>query len=79
MDPQRPDYDRSDLVGKGAWTHLAVPPRCECPECREWCPDMLVWVDDDHVQCETCGTTYQPATGKILDPGEEGGSDADHA
>lgn len=49
-----------DLFGRGRWTHAAVPPGCECPECREWSPDLLVWIDETTVQCETCGTKYQP-------------------
>jgi hypothetical protein len=53
--------DYSDLVGKGEWTHLAVPPGCGCPECHEWCPDLLEWIDDNTVRCETCGMEYQPA------------------
>ncbi len=60
MSDQRPYGDQRDLVGEGEWTHMAVPPGCECPECREWCPDLLVWLDDERVQCATCGTIYQP-------------------
>jgi len=61
-----------NLVGKGEWTHLAVPPGCQCPECREWRPDLLVWIDDDTVECETWGTQYQPATGKVSGPADAG-------
>ena len=31
MSERRPETDRSELVGKGQWTHEAVPPGCECP------------------------------------------------
>ena len=41
----------------------AVQPGCECPQCQEWSMDLLVWIDDDTVECATCGTRYQPATG----------------
>ena len=61
MTTRKPESDRSLLVGKGEWTHLAVPLGCECPECHEWCPDLLTWTDDDSVECETCGRKYQPA------------------
>ncbi len=75
MSQRSSESDRRDLVGKGEWTHLAVPPGCECPECREWCPDLLPWVDDNHVECETCGTKYEPATGRVQGRGQEGGCD----
>lgn len=54
--------ERSDLFGKGEWTHQAVPPGCECPECKEWCRDLLVWIDDEEVRCNSCGTIYDPKT-----------------
>ena len=54
--------ERSDLFGKGQWTHEAVPPSCECPDCREWCMDLLVWIDDEEVCCDSCGTIYNPST-----------------
>ena len=57
--------DRSDLVGKGKWTHEAVPPGCECPSCKEWCPDLLVWIEDDRVECQTCSAIYDPRDGKV--------------
>ena len=65
MAKQRPKIDRSDVVGKRGWTHTAVPPGCECPSCKEWCPDLLVWVEDDRVECETCGAIYDPRYGTI--------------
>ena len=65
MSDTRSKADRSDLVGKGAWTHAAVPPGCECPGCKEWCPDLLVWVEDDRVECQTCGAIYDPRDGKV--------------
>jgi len=43
-----------------------VQPGCECPQCQEWSMDLLVWIDDDTVECATCGTRYQPATGKVV-------------
>ena len=68
---ERPkDAERSDLpaqeglFGKGAWTHEAVPPGCECPDCREWRMDSLVWIDDEEVRCDSCGTIYNPTTRK---------------
>jgi hypothetical protein len=61
MNTRKPESDRSNLVGKGEWVHEAVPPGCECPECHEWCMDLLVWVDDETVECQTCKNRYQPA------------------
>lgn len=58
--------ERSDLFGKGEWTHEAVPPGCECPECKEWCMALLVWIDDEEVRCDACGTIYNPATRKCV-------------
>ena len=65
MTQREPESDRRELVGRGEWMHEAVPPGCECPSCREWCMDLLVWLDDDIVRCTTCGTRYNPTTGQI--------------
>jgi Zn ribbon nucleic-acid-binding protein len=65
MAEQQPEVDRSNLVGKGEWTREAVPPGCECPGCKEWCPDLLVWIEDDRVECQTCGAIYDPRDGKV--------------
>ena len=65
MSDTRSKADRSDLVGKGEWTHQAVPPGCECPGCKEWCPDLLVWLEDDRVECQTCSAIYDPRDGKV--------------
>lgn len=56
--------DRSDRFGKGKWTHEAVPPGCECPECNEWRMDSLVWIDDEEVRCTSCDAIYNPTTRK---------------
>ena len=32
-----------------------------CPHCGERRMDLLVWVEDDCVECETCGHHYDPA------------------
>ena len=56
--------ERIELFGKGKWTHEAVPPGCECPDCKEWCMDLLVWIDDEEVCCDSCGTIYNPSTRK---------------
>ena len=65
MTERRPETDRSELVGKGEWTHEAVRPGCECPGCKERCMDLLVWVEDDRVGCHACGTTYDPRGGTV--------------
>lgn len=31
-----------------------------CPHCGERRVDSLVWLDDETVQCITCGRTYRP-------------------
>ena len=66
MTQREPESDRRELVGRGEWMHEAVPPGCECPCCREWCMDLLVWLDDDIVRCTTCGTRYNPTTGQVV-------------
>lgn len=55
----------SDLFGKGQWTHQAVPPGCACPECKEWCMDLLVWIGDDEVRCDSCLAIYNPGTREV--------------
>lgn len=41
------DYDR-------------VAPGMACPKCGEDEMDLLVWIDDDKVRCDSCGTVYDP-------------------
>ena len=31
-----------------------------CPRCGESRVDFLVWLDDEIVQCTSCGETYEP-------------------
>lgn len=33
---------------------------CPCPRCGESRVDMLAWLDDEFVECLTCGQTYRP-------------------
>ncbi len=44
-----------------------VEPGFACPHCGECRMDMLVWVEDDRIECQTCGRHYDPAA--------EGGED----
>jgi Zn ribbon nucleic-acid-binding protein len=37
-----------------------VEPGEACPKCGERDADRLVWIDDDTVQCGSCGTKYRP-------------------
>jgi rubredoxin len=37
-----------------------VPMDCACPVCSERNADRLVWLDDDQVECQMCGTVYEP-------------------
>lgn len=39
----------------------------KCPKCGERDADHLVWIEDDRIDCQMCGTTY--------DPSERGGGD----
>ena len=45
-----PDEDTVDKVASA----LA------CPRCGQDEIDSLVWIDDDHVRCSSCGTVYDP-------------------
>lgn len=31
-----------------------------CPRCEEDDIDRLVWIDDEKVRCDSCGTVYDP-------------------
>ena len=42
-----PDYDMVDEADA-------------CPKCGQRDIDRLVWIDDDRVECQTCGTVYKP-------------------
>ncbi|WP_437226536.1 hypothetical protein SH661x_004636 [Planctomicrobium sp. SH661] len=39
-----------------------VAPGLACPECGEADADRLIWLDDEFVQCDACGTIY-PSVG----------------
>jgi len=47
--------------GENGQDHELVPPGCECPQCHERDMDLLVWIDDETVECQTCKTRYRPA------------------
>jgi hypothetical protein len=51
--------DPNDLPGG------TVPPDDACPRCGEDKADRLVWQDDDVVECQTCGTRYEPGRGPV--------------
>jgi uncharacterized Zn finger protein len=44
-----------------------VDPKDGCPRCGERSTDRLVWKDDEHVECHTCGTVYLPGAAKDHD------------
>ena len=37
-----------------------------CPGCEERKVDELPFLDDDHVQCASCGTEYNPLTREVI-------------
>jgi len=37
-----------------------VPQEDACPLCAERSADRLVWLDDERVECQMCGTVYSP-------------------
>ena len=39
-----------------------VPTAFACPRCNERNMDNLVWVEDDRVECQSCGRAYDPST-----------------
>ena len=34
-----------------------------CPDCGETSVDRLVWIDDEFVRCDACGTIFDPTEG----------------
>jgi len=38
-----------------------VAPGLACPECGESDADRLIWLNDEFVRCDACGTIYPPA------------------
>ena len=40
-----------------------VEPGLACPWCGEREMDLLIWVEDDVVECHTCGCRYDPGPG----------------
>ncbi len=38
-----------------------VEPGFACPHCGERRMDLLVWIEDDKVECQTCRHRYDPA------------------
>ena len=49
--------DRLDPPLPDATNHVDIP----CPDCGETSADRLVWIDDEFVRCDACGTIYPPA------------------
>ena len=47
-----------------------VEPGFACPWCGEREMDLLVWVEDDVVECHTCGCRYDPNEGMIWREGD---------
>lgn len=37
-----------------------VRPEDACPKCGECECDVLVWLDDEQVECQSCKTVYRP-------------------
>lgn len=37
-----------------------------CPECEERRVDELPFLEEDHVQCASCGTEYNPLTREVI-------------
>lgn len=40
-----------------------VGPDEACPECAENNADLLVWIDEERVECQVCRTVYKPGGG----------------
>ena len=36
---------------------------CPCPDCGTANADRLIWIDDDFVRCDSCGTIFDPTDG----------------
>jgi uncharacterized Zn finger protein len=41
-------------------TENCVEPDQACPECGEDYIDSLIWLDDEKVECQSCGKVYFP-------------------
>ncbi len=41
-----------------------VDPSEACPCCGQRDADLLLWLDDDRVECQACGTIYEPGKGE---------------
>jgi len=37
-----------------------VDPGEQCPDCDECRVDFLIWLDEETVECQTCGRQYSP-------------------
>ena len=44
--------------------HNIVSDDAKCPTCGEQDADLLVWLDDERVQCSTCDTVYYPSSSR---------------
>ena len=50
-------YDLHGRPDSGAASPISGP---HCPNCGEDGIDSLVWLDDEKVRCDSCGTVYDP-------------------
>lgn len=48
-------------VGNGRQPVDPVEAEDGCPSCGQRESDMLVWIDEDRVQCQSCKAIYAPA------------------
>lgn len=44
-----------------------VEPQDGCPLCSERSADRLVWLDDERVECQMCGSVYTPKAAETDD------------
>ena len=49
----------------------SVDPEQACPWCGESCIDLLIWLEDDVVECHTCTCQYDPSEGLVWREGRE--------
>lgn len=52
-----------DIAGESFAEEIRVDVNARCPNCQEDDPDRLIWLDDETVDCGTCGHNYMPPTG----------------
>ncbi len=57
----REALEQAYAAGRAGAGTPSESPAIACPRCRESDHDQLVWDDDEHITCQSCGARFDPS------------------